>query len=185
MFDETIDGHLVSGHIDGTGSLDERIDGYDREIAALAGQDPLCQQLMTIPGVGPLTATAIDEGGAGSRVKVGVPTSARIPGGAFVERIVDTPFDKSDHVVLNLREADFTTANAIVQAVNGQFGAGVAKAIDAVSVAIRAPQDLSARVAFVSMVENMERSRNVTKMKPVVSSICSRSVLPTVAMNAS
>ena len=87
---------------------------------------------------------------------MGVPTSARIPGGAFVERIVDTPFDKSDHVVLNLREADFTTANAIVQPVNGQFGAGVAKAIDAVSVAIRAPQDLSARVACVSMGDNMD-----------------------------
>ena len=40
-------------------ALDERIEGYDREIAALAGQDPLCQQLMTIPGVGPLTATAL------------------------------------------------------------------------------------------------------------------------------
>jgi flagellar P-ring protein precursor FlgI len=116
--------------------------GVDGEIYALAQ--------------GPLTATAVDEGAAGSRVKVGVPTSARIPGGAFVERIVDTPFDKSDHVVLNLREADFTTANAIVQAVNGQFGAGVARAIDAVSVAIRAPQDLSSRVAFVSMVENMD-----------------------------
>jgi flagellar P-ring protein precursor FlgI len=116
--------------------------GVDGEIYALAQ--------------GPLTATAVDEGAAGSRVRVGVSTAARIPGGAFVERIVDTPFDKSDHVVLNLREADFTTANAIVQAVNGQFGAGVAKAIDAVSVAIRAPQDLSARVAFVSMIENMD-----------------------------
>lgn len=115
--------------------------GVDGEIYALAQ--------------GPLTATAVDQGAAGSRVKVGVPTSARIPGGAVVERIVDTPFDKSDHVVLNLREADFTTANAIVEAVNRQFGEGVSRAIDAVSIAIRAPQDLSSRVAFVSLIENL------------------------------
>ena len=38
---------------------------------------------------------------------------------ATVERIVDTPFEKSDHVVMNVRESDFTTTTAIVNAQGG------------------------------------------------------------------
>jgi len=116
--------------------------GVDGEIYALAQ--------------GALTATGIDENAAGSKVSVGVPTSARIPSGAMVERMVETPFDKSDHIVLNVREADFTTTTAIVNAVNLKFGDTVARAIDGMSLAIRAPEDLSQRVAFLSMVENLE-----------------------------
>ena len=85
-----------------------------------------------------------------------MPTSARIPGGAIVERTVDTPFDKSDQVVLNLREADFTTATAIVNGVNEKFGEGTARAIDPVSISVRAPENISQRVAFISMVENLD-----------------------------
>lgn len=116
--------------------------GVDGEIYALAQ--------------GPLTATGVDESAAGSKISIGVPTSARIPGGGLVERIVNTPFDKSDHIVLNVRESDFTTTTAIVNAVNQRFGEGVARAIDGMSLAIRAPEDLSQRVAFLSMVENMD-----------------------------
>lgn len=105
---------------------------------------------------GPLTATGVDEGAAGSKVSVGVTTSARIPGGALVERGVDTPFERSDHIVLNTRTADFTTAQAIVTAINQRFGEGRARAIDAMSVAIRAPEDLAQRVSFVSVIENLE-----------------------------
>ena len=88
-------------------------------------------------------------------LRIGVPTSGRIPGGAQVEREVANPFDKSEHVVLNVRQADFTTTSAIVDAINKQFGAGVAQALDSMSVAVRAPQDVSRRVAFVSQIENI------------------------------
>lgn len=105
---------------------------------------------------GPLTATGVEASAAGSKVSIGVPTSGRIPGGAIVERTIDTPFDKSDHVVLNLREPDFTTATSIVKSVNEKYGTDIARAIDPVSIAIRAPEDISQRVAFISMVENMD-----------------------------
>ncbi len=105
---------------------------------------------------GPLTATGVEASAAGSKVSIGVPTSARVPGGGIVERTIDTPFEKSDHVVLNLREPDFTTATAIVKSVNEKYGAGIARAIDPVSIAIRAPEDVSQRVAFISMVENLD-----------------------------
>jgi transposase len=38
--------------------LDERIAGYDRELAALANASAAAQRLMTVPGIGPLTALA-------------------------------------------------------------------------------------------------------------------------------
>jgi flagellar P-ring protein precursor FlgI len=116
--------------------------GVDGEIYALAQ--------------GSLTATGIDAAAAGSKVAVGVPTAGRVPGGATVERIVDNPFDKADRIVLNVRESDFTTTNAIVNAINGRFGADVARALDGVSITLQAPQDLTQRVAFMSMVENMD-----------------------------
>lgn len=105
---------------------------------------------------GPLTATGVEASAAGSKVSIGVPTSSRVPGGGIVERTIDTPFDKSDQVVLNLREPDFTTATAIVKTVNDKYGAGTARAIDPVSVSVRAPEDLSQRVAFLSMIENLD-----------------------------
>jgi len=116
--------------------------GVDGEIYALAQ--------------GSLTDTSTSASAAGSSVTIGVGTSARIPGGATVEKTVSNPFAKSDNVVLNLRESDFTTASSVVQAINTKFGDGVATALDGVSIAIRAPMDISQRVAFVSMIENID-----------------------------
>ena len=116
--------------------------GVDGEIYALAQ--------------GSLTATGIDAQAAGSKVALGVPTAARVPSGATVERMVENPFDKADRIVLNVRESDFTTTNAIVNAINGRFGNDVARALDGVSITLQAPIDLTQRVAFMSMVENMD-----------------------------
>jgi flagellar P-ring protein precursor FlgI len=116
--------------------------GVDGEIYALAQ--------------GSLNATGIDSSSAGSKVAIGVPTSSRIPGGATVERMVSNPFDKAERVMLNVREADFTTTNAIVSAINTKFGNDVARALDGVAISLQAPQDLTQRVAFMSMIENMD-----------------------------
>jgi flagellar P-ring protein FlgI len=116
--------------------------GVDGEIYALAQ--------------GSLNATGVDSSSAGSKVAIGVPTSSRIPGGATVERMVSNPFDRAERVMLNVREADFTTTNAIVTAINERFGDDVARALDGVSISLQAPQDQTQRVAFMSMVENMD-----------------------------
>lgn len=116
--------------------------GVDGEIYALAQ--------------GPLTDTAASGGAAGSSVSIGVGTSARLPGGATVEKVVNNPFAKSDNVVLNLRESDFTTASSVVQAINAKFGNDIATALDGVSIVIRAPMVISQRVAFMGMIENID-----------------------------
>ena len=105
---------------------------------------------------GALTATGVETSAAGSKVSIGVPTSARISGGATVERLVENPFEKASHVVMNVRESDFTTTSAIVNAINKNFGDGTAKAIDGMSLAVKAPTDLSQRVNFMSMIENLD-----------------------------
>jgi flagellar P-ring protein precursor FlgI len=146
--------------------------GVDGEIYALAQ--------------GPLTAASVDAGAAGSRVSTGVTTAARIPSGAIVERIVDNPFDKAERVILNVREADFTTTTAIVNAINGKFGEGVAKAFDGVAISLQAPQDLSQRVAFMSMVENLDVQPGEPPARVVINSrtgtvVISRNVRVTAA----
>jgi transposase len=41
------------------GALDKRLASYNEQIAACAAAPPVCQRLETIPGIGPLTATAV------------------------------------------------------------------------------------------------------------------------------
>ena len=146
--------------------------GVDGEVYALAQ--------------GQVNTTGIDANGAGSKVAIGVPTSSRIPNGATVERMVDTPFDKSDFIVLNTRDQDFTTTRAIVEAINKNFGAGTANAMDGVSISVRAPADMSQRVTFMSMIENLDVVPGEAPARVVVNSrtgtvVISRNVKVTAA----
>jgi flagellar P-ring protein precursor FlgI len=146
--------------------------GVDGEVYALAQ--------------GALTATGIDAAAAGTKVAIGVPTSARVPGGATVERAVDSPFASAEQLIINMRDGDFTTMAAIVNAINSRFGAGVAQAIDSVSLAVRAPADLSQRVTFMSMIENLDVQPGEPPARVVINSrtgtvVISRNVRVTAA----
>ena len=146
--------------------------GVDGEIYALAQ--------------GALTVTGIDANAAGSKVAIGVPTSGRIPGGAIVERIVDTPFETSENVILNIRENDFSTTTAIVNAINKKFGGDVAQALDGISVSVRAPKNLNQRVSFMSMIEALEVTPGEPPARVVINSrtgtvVINRSVRVTAA----
>ena len=130
--------------------------GVDGEIYALAQ--------------GALTATGIDASAAGSKVAIGVPTAARIPGGAIVERAVETPFEKAEFLVMNLRDNDFSTSSSIVAAINKKFGDGVAQAVDGTSISVRAPQDLNQRVSFMGLLENIEVTPSEPNARVVINS---------------
>jgi flagellar P-ring protein precursor FlgI len=92
----------------------------------------------------------------GSKVTVNVPTSGRVPNGATVERSVPSTFASGDSLALSLHTADFTTATRLAARINLELGADSAAAIDATSVRVRAPADSNQRVAFVSVLENLE-----------------------------
>jgi flagellar P-ring protein FlgI len=96
------------------------------------------------------------EGTDGSKLTVNVPSSGRIPNGATVERAVPTQLEKGDAIVLNLNTPDFTTVTRLVASVNKGVGEGAASIIDGGSVRVKAPIDITQRVAFLSTVENLE-----------------------------
>jgi flagellar P-ring protein precursor FlgI len=186
---------MVTAELPGMAKPGQRIDvnvGTLGKASSLRGGTLIMTSLRGVDGEvyalaqGVVTTTGIDASAAGSKVAVGVPTSARIPNGATVERIVETPFEKTEFVMMNVREQDFTTTNAIVAAVNKTFGADTAKALDAVSISLRAPTDVSQRVTFMSMVENLEVIPGEAPARVVVNSrtgtvVISRNVKVTAA----
>jgi transposase len=51
--------HVIKGLADDWRRLDECIEGLSTEIGALACQDPACDRLMTVPGIGPIVSSAM------------------------------------------------------------------------------------------------------------------------------
>jgi flagellar P-ring protein FlgI len=96
------------------------------------------------------------QGNDGSKLTVNVPSSGRIPNGATVERAVPTQLAQGDAIILNLNDPDFTTATRLVASVNKSLGEGYASVLDGGSVRVKAPLDITQRVAFLSTVENLE-----------------------------
>ena len=149
-----------------------RLRGIDGEVYAVAQ--------------GPLTSTGVEVNAAGDEITIGVPTAGRIPNGASVERMIESPFNRSQHIVLNVSTGDFTTSKEIVDKINAVFGTGTASAIDGVSVAVKAPEDPNSRVSFLSLVENLDVVPGESAAKIVVNSrtgtvVISRNVKVTAA----
>lgn len=116
--------------------------GADGQIYAMA------QGNLAVGGLGA-------EGADGSKIVVNIPSSGRIPEGATVERAVETGFATSPTLTFNLGQADFTTAQRVADAINGRLGLGAARAVDAVSVAVNAPQGADIRATLMSQIENL------------------------------
>ena len=119
---------------------------------------------------GSLTVSGLEVSAAGSEITVGVPTAGRIPGGAIIEREVETAFGDDEYLVLYCNQNDFTTATAISDVINEQFGDGTATAVDGTSIAVMAPETLGERVSFLSLVENLEVMPGEPKARVVVNS---------------
>ena len=96
------------------------------------------------------------EGKDGSSVVVNVPSTGRIPEGATVERAVATGFETSPTLTFNLARSDFTTAQNVAAAINSRFGAGVAEAVDGVSIRVNAPAGADTRATIMSGIENLD-----------------------------
>lgn len=110
------------------------------------------------------------EGNDGSSLKVNIPSVGRIPNGASVERSVPNAFGRGDSIVFNLDRPDFTTARHIIEQLNDLLGPGTAEAIDGASIRVSAPRDLSQRVSFLSMIENMQVESGKDRAKVIINS---------------
>jgi flagellar P-ring protein precursor FlgI len=94
--------------------------------------------------------------GDGATVTRGVPTAGVIPSGARVEREIDFDLGSLTTVRLALRNADFTTAARIEQAINTNFGRRVALMLDSGTVSLDIAQTRMISVAHaLGRVENI------------------------------
>lgn len=135
---------------------------------------------------GPLSVTGVSADAAGSSLEIGVPTSARIPNGAILEKLIDSPFSAAGHVVFNVRDSDFSTTHRITTAINNTYGEGTAVPLDGVSVAVSIPQDPIQKISFISELQNMEIEPGEPTARVVINSrtgtaVINRSVRVTAA----
>lgn len=110
------------------------------------------------------------EGADGSSITVNVPSAGRIPNGATVEVELANPLVGLTSISFNLHKPDFTTASRVSQSINDILGVGTAQALDAGTISVLAPETLSDKVAFVSVVENIEVDPGAAPAKVIINS---------------
>jgi flagellar P-ring protein precursor FlgI len=92
----------------------------------------------------------------GSKIAVNHLSAGRIPAGATIERDVPTAVGQGGFIYYELGSTDFGTAQNVVEAINRATTPGTARAVDGRRIAVRAPDDMDARVAFLGRLENLE-----------------------------
>ena len=109
---------------------------------------------------GPLTLGGWSaEGSFGNSTSKNHVTVGRIPEGALVERTVKVKLQGRDHLLLHLRQPDFSTAVKMAQAINQAVGATdkVARAQDATTVRVEIPEAMRDDVAgYIAGLEVLE-----------------------------
>jgi flagellar P-ring protein precursor FlgI len=128
--------------------------GADGEIYALA------QGNLIVAGAG---ASA-----GGSKVQVNHLSAGRIPDGAQVERAVPTSLQEGTSISLSLNASDFQTARKVAQAINAQFGDGVAQALDGRTIKVTAPTNANDRVNFLAEMEELPIQSSVAAAKVII-----------------
>jgi len=104
----------------------------------------------------------------GSSVQVNQLNGGRINGGAIIERGVPTRVGEDGMIYVDMNDADYgTTQNAVV-ALNRQFGADVAQALDGRVIQVRGPVDPAAQASFLSTLENTQVTRAPTVAKVII-----------------
>jgi flagellar P-ring protein precursor FlgI len=97
---------------------------------------------------GPIAVSGFSATGAAASITQGVPTDARIPNGAIVEREVAGGLDQLSSLVLELYNPDFKTATLISDTINraavAAYGKPVARERDMRSVVLMRPPHVSA-----------------------------------------
>ncbi|CAK0771030.1 flagellar P-ring protein [Gammaproteobacteria bacterium] len=110
------------------------------------------------------------QGQDGSKITINVPSAGRVPNGATVERAVPTDFHDGNLIVLNLKTADFTTAQRMAVSINKTMGTDTAVPLDATSVRVRAPLDPGQKVSFLSVLENLEVNPGEAPARVIINS---------------
>ncbi|AJD49369.1 flagellar basal body P-ring protein [Isoalcanivorax pacificus W11-5] len=93
----------------------------------------------------------------GSSVQINQQAGGRISRGAMVEREVPLELGRNGGLLeLQLHQADFSTAQRVVEAVNGEFGYPVAAAQNGRVIRLQGPTDSNERVNFMARVQQVQ-----------------------------
>jgi len=105
---------------------------------------------------GSLIVGSLAFGGKAATVQKNHPTSARIPGGAMVEREVAFALDPGQDLIYQLTSPDFTTISRMSAAINNHFRAPLAQPQDSSSLRIQVPEQFRGQlVNFIAGLENL------------------------------
>lgn len=104
----------------------------------------------------------------GSKVQINQLNAGRIPAGGTVERVVESAVGGEGSFTLELMRSDFGTAERTVEAINRQFGSGMAEAVDARVIRVRAPVSPQDRVGFLARLEGLEVTPTQAVAKVVI-----------------
>jgi flagellar P-ring protein precursor FlgI len=108
-------------------------------------------------GQGALSVGGFEAQGDAEKITRGVPTTARVPNGAVVEREVPFALDGMSQIRLALRNPDFTTAERVARAINTRLGTSDARATDPTTVTLPVPSTFAGRVAeLMATVEQLQ-----------------------------
>ncbi|WP_288379913.1 flagellar basal body P-ring protein FlgI [uncultured Massilia sp.] len=104
----------------------------------------------------------------GAQVQVNHLSVGKISNGATVERAVASNLGADNQIRLELKQTDFSTAAKVVEAINDQFGAGIATALDGRVIRVRTPSSSDQRVAFLGQLESIDVSRSKDSAKVIM-----------------
>ena len=106
---------------------------------------------------GPLVVEGFAVQGNAQTITKGVPTTARIPSGAIVEREISFDLARLDRVHLNLRNPDFTTSQRIAASINGLLGGESANVLDPATVRVNVPAAFAGNtIGMLTAIEQLE-----------------------------
>jgi flagellar P-ring protein precursor FlgI len=105
---------------------------------------------------GPLTTGGYSEGAAGNLREVNYPTVGAISNGAIIERTVATDLHALKTLMFILRQADFTAARNVADAINRDFNAPVATVVDGRQIAVDIQAtSISSVPRLIARIENL------------------------------
>ena len=95
------------------------------------------------------------EGASGTGVTKNFPTVGTVPGGAVVERSIETDLGPNMTLVMNI--PDFTTAFRLATSINKRLGKDVAHALDLSTIQVTVPEEYQGSIVrFVSVIEAVD-----------------------------
>ena len=105
---------------------------------------------------GPLSVGGYSVGGGGNSEQQNHPTVGKIPGGALVEKEINSTLD-GNNLTYVVDNANFRTASQIASKINSNFGDGTARAQNASTIKVSIPDNFNyGTVDFIAEVNSLK-----------------------------